>query len=193
MQQQLSQLLVLHRRLPDGWKPILYEHLQNVPGIALVGLLLARATGADRGCVSQKKLMTQLIHQPPKPAKVPRCLRADTHMPSRKRPVKLLRLPGMAQSALTILARLLVDKGDLLKPRMKITSYNHHARLLSSRALGRFTATSLLRSEEPTLSCNQLSPSDLWGLQFAAIRPQLGTLRFLCLNYSISSSRFCLN
>src|ERR1035438_8139967 len=104
--------------------------------------------------------MTQLIQQLPKPAKVPRCLRADTHPPSRKRPVKLLRLLAVAQTALTILARLLVDKGDLLKPRMKITSYNHHARLLSSRALGRLAATTLLRSEEPTLSCNQLSTFD---------------------------------
>jgi len=47
-----------------------------------------------------------------------------------------------------------------LKPRVKITSYNHHARLLSSRARGRFATTSLLRSEEPTLSCNQ-SPDRL--------------------------------
>ena len=64
-----------------------------------------------------------------KPARVPRCLSANTNLPSRKRPVKLLRIPGVAQTALTILARLLVDKGDLLKPQMKITSYNHHARV----------------------------------------------------------------
>src|ERR1039458_529202 len=50
---------------------------------------------------------------------------------------------------------------------MKITSYNHHARLLSSRAVGRFAATSLLRSREPTLSCNQFSTFDhsISGLQ----------------------------
>src|ERR1022692_1471436 len=160
MQQQLSQLLVLHRRLPDGWKTILHQHLQNVPGVPLVGLLPAWTGRPDRGCVPQQKLMTQLIQQLPKPAKVPRCLRADTNLLSRKRPVKLLRLLRVAQTALTILARLLVDKGDLLKPRMKITPYNHHARLLSSRALGRFAATSLPRSEEPTLSCNQLSTFD---------------------------------
>src|ERR1039457_129149 len=163
MQQQLSQLLVLHRRLPDGWKTILHEHIQNVPGVPLVGLLPAWTGRTDRGCVPQQKLMTQLIDQPPKPAKVPRCLQADTHLPSRQRPVKLLRLPGVAQTALTILARLLVDKGDLLKPRMKITSYNHHARLLSSRAHGRVAATSLLRSEEPTLSCNQFQTFDRRG------------------------------
>jgi hypothetical protein len=157
---QLSQLLVLHRRLPDGWKPILHQHFQNVPGVSLVGLLPAWTGRPDRGCVPQQKLMTQLIHQMPKPAKVPRCLSTNTHLPSRQRPVKLLRLPGVAQTPLTILARLLVDKGDLLKPRMKITSYNHHARLLSSRAVGRFPATSLLRSREPTLSCNQFSPTD---------------------------------
>src|ERR1035438_4315638 len=116
--------------------------------------------------------MTQLIHQPLKPAKVPRCLHADTNLPSRKRPVKLLRLPGVAQSALTILARLLVDKGNLLKPRMKIASYNHHARLLSSQAVGRYAATSLLRSREPTLSCNQLSTFDLPVFGWKVNRPE---------------------
>jgi hypothetical protein len=76
----------------------------------------------------------------------------------------------VAQTALTILARLLVDKGDLLKPRMKITSYNHHARLLSSRAVGRVAATSLLRSEEPTLSCNQFSTVDRPMSEFVVIQ-----------------------
>src|ERR1019366_1936637 len=160
MQQQLSQLLVLHRRLPDGWKPILHQHIQNVPGVPLVGLLPAWTGRTDRGCIPQQKLMTQLIHQPPKPTEVPRSLSTETHSPAGQRAVKLLRLFRVAQAALTILARLLIDKGDLLKPRMKITSYNHHARLLSSRAVGRFAATSLLRSEEPTLSCNHFSPSD---------------------------------
>jgi hypothetical protein len=42
MQQQLSQLVVLHPRLPDGWKPILHQQPQNVPGIPLVCPLLAR-------------------------------------------------------------------------------------------------------------------------------------------------------
>src|ERR1035438_9711181 len=160
MQQQLSQLLVLHRRLPDGWKPILHEHIQNVPGVRLVGLLPAWATGADRARVSQQKLMPQFLHQAAKPTEVPRSLSTETHPPAGQRAVKLLRLFRVAQAALAVLARLLVDKGDLLKPRMKITPYNHHARLLSSRALGRFAATSLPRSEEPTLSCNQLASSE---------------------------------
>src|ERR1017187_2497786 len=155
MQQQLSHLHVLHPRLPDGWKPILHQQFQNVPGVPLVGPLLARSRSMNRAGVPQQKLMTQLIHQPLKPAKVPRCLHADTHIPSRQRTVKLLRLPGVAQTALAILPRFLHYVRNLLKTGMKITSYNHHARLLSSRASGRLAATSLLRSREPTLSCNQ--------------------------------------
>src|ERR1017187_2922653 len=160
MQQQLSQFHVLHSRLPDGWKPILHQQFQNVPGVPLVGPLLARSRSMNRAGVPQQKLMTQLIHQPLKPAKVPRCLHADTHIPSRQRTVKLLRLPGVAQTALNILPRFLHYVRNLLKTGMKITSYNHHARLLSSRASGRLAATSLLRSREPTLSCNQLSPTE---------------------------------
>src|ERR1019366_478833 len=53
----------------------------------------------------------------------------------------------------------LVEVSNLLESRIEIASYNHHARLLSSRALGRLAATSLLRSGEPTLSCNQVSKS----------------------------------
>jgi len=46
---------------------------------------------------------------------------------------------------------------------MKVTAYNHHARLLSPELVGRLVATSLLRSEEPTLSCNQFAGhSGLW-------------------------------
>src|ERR1017187_6138412 len=66
----------------------------------------------------------------------------------------------MAQTALLVLPRFLLYVRNLLKTGMKVTAYNHHARLLSSRALGRFPATSLLRSEEPTLSCNQFSTFD---------------------------------
>src|ERR1017187_7906405 len=174
MQQQLSQFNVLHSRLPDGWKPILHQQFQNVPGVPLVGPLLARSRSMNRAGVPQQKLMTQLIHQPLKPAKVPRCLPADTHIPSRQRTVKLLRLPGVAQTALTILPRFLHYVRNLLKTGMKITSYNHHARLLSSRASGRLAATSLLRSREPTLSCNQLSTFDYSMSGF--LEAQLSTL-----------------
>src|ERR1039458_5939473 len=170
MQQQLSQLHVLHRRLPDGWKPILHQQFQNVPDVPLVGPLLARSRSMNRAGVPQQKLMTQLIHQPLKPAKVPRCLHADTHIPSRQRTVKLLRLPGVAQTALTILPRFLHYVRNLLKTGMKITSYNHHARLLSSRASVRGAATSLLRSREPTLSCNQFSTFDHSNSDFAVIQ-----------------------
>ena len=160
MEQQLPQMVVLHRRLPDNRKPILHQHVQNVPGVPPVGLLPAWAGGPDGGRVPQQKLVPQLLHQVPKPAKVPRGLGANPHRPAGQLPVELLRLLRMVQAALTVLARLPVDKGDLLKTRMEITSYNHHARLLSSRARGRFAATSLLRSREPTLSCNQ-SPGRL--------------------------------
>jgi hypothetical protein len=51
------------------------------------------------------------------------------------------------QPPLTALAGLLPQKGDLLKPRMKITSYNHHARLLSSRASWSFSRNQFTQVE----------------------------------------------
>src|ERR1700737_1891155 len=61
----------------------------------------------------------------------------------------------MAQTALKKLSRLSIHIRNLLETGMKITAYNHHARLPSSELHGRLTATSLLGLREPTLSCNQ--------------------------------------
>jgi hypothetical protein len=158
--QQLPQLLVLHRWLPDCRKSILHQQTQNVPGVALVGLLLAWTRSPYRTRIPQQKLVSKFLHQAPEPTEVPRRLGPNPHLPTGKRPVESLRFVRMAQTELTTIAGLPVNKSNLLKPWMKITSYNHHARLLSSRARGRFAATSLLRSEEPTLSCNQ-SPDRL--------------------------------
>jgi hypothetical protein len=51
------------------------------------------------------------------------------------------------QAPLPALAGLLQQKGDLLKPRMKITAYNHHARLLSSRASWSFSRNQFTQVE----------------------------------------------
>jgi len=65
---------------------------------------------------------------------------------------------------------------------MKVTAYNHHARLLSSRALGRFPATSLLRSEEPTLSCNQFSTFDR---PMSGLPPEIRELRKFAAEFAM--------
>lgn len=63
--------------------------------------------------------MSLFLHQAPEPTEVPRRLSTDAYLPSRQRTVKLLRLLRVAQTALAILARCLVDKRYLLKPRME--------------------------------------------------------------------------
>src|ERR1017187_7647331 len=82
----------------------------------------------------------------------------------------------MLQAALAVLARLLVEEGDLLKARMKITTYNHHARLLSSRAFWSFIRNQSTRSEG-SRRCHVISLLtgytggflaarwDVWGLE----------------------------
>jgi hypothetical protein len=53
-------------------------------------------------------------------------------------------IPLVAQVPFAALAGSLVEISSLLESRMIIPAYNHHARLLSSRAFGRLTASSLL-------------------------------------------------
>src|ERR1700693_6389001 len=180
MKKQLAKILVLHRRLPNGWKPVLHQKTQHEPGIAHIRLLLPRAAGPDRTGISQQKLMSQLVHQLSKPAQSPRCFHTDAHLLTCQGPVKLLCFGGMVQPPLPILARLQLHIRDLLETRMKITTYNHHARLLSPELLGRLPATSLLRLREPTLSCNQryashTPPKVKWPVEHRMIAS--GTIR----------------
>ena len=74
MQQQLPQLLVLHRRLPDGRKPVFLQQTQHVPGIPLVGLLPAGTRSANRARVPEQKFITQFVDQSPEPTEVARRL-----------------------------------------------------------------------------------------------------------------------
>jgi len=78
MQQQLAVFLVGHRRLPDGWKPVLDQQSQ-VPGVPLVGPLLARCRSMNRAGTSHQEFMTEFAHQFAEPTIVPRCFHSDAH------------------------------------------------------------------------------------------------------------------
>ncbi|MGA2886542.1 MAG: hypothetical protein ABSE51_00720 [Terracidiphilus sp.] len=147
MQQQLPQLFVLGRRLPDGWETMLHQQNQDMLRIALVGLLPARVRGANLGGIAHQKFMAQFAQQASKPAIAPRGLDANSHPRSAEQAIVLFCLCRVLQAPLPALASLLPQKGDLLKPRMKITAYNHHARLLSSRVSWSFSRNQFTQVE----------------------------------------------
>ena len=70
------------------------------------------------------------MDQPSEPTEVPRRLQTNLHFSTRKRTVKPLRLLRVAEMVLPTLSRLQIYKRYLLETGMKITAYNHHARLL---------------------------------------------------------------
>jgi hypothetical protein len=70
-----------------------------------------------------------------------------SHRSPAERAIVLDRPCRVHQAPLPTLAGLLQQKGDLLKPRMKITAYNHHARLLSSRASWSFSRNQFTQVE----------------------------------------------
>jgi hypothetical protein len=74
--------------------------------------------------------MTKLAEQLAKPTIVSRCFHSYPHRPARQRTVKHQRIFTMAQTTFTALPGLLIHVRDLLETGMKITAYNHHARLL---------------------------------------------------------------
>src|SRR6266702_1990051 len=57
-------------------------------------------------------------------------LPSDAHRPACQRPVKCCCFFAMVQTALRVLPRFLLYERNLLKTGMKVTAYNHHARLL---------------------------------------------------------------
>ena len=54
-------------RNPDFWKPLREQQVEDEPGIALVGLLLAHFAGANLGGVSDPQLVAQFREQAHEP------------------------------------------------------------------------------------------------------------------------------
>ena len=79
MQQQLPQLFVLCRRLPDSGETIRHQQTQNMLRIPLVGLLLAHAAGSDLAGIAQHKLVPLSFGQTAEPAVVACSLHPDPH------------------------------------------------------------------------------------------------------------------
>src|SRR5207302_1756124 len=117
--------------------------MQSIPR---VGLLLPHHRCPNLGCIPNPKLVSQLGQHLLEPLRVTGCLHAYAHWLLQPR-VKLLCLTvPVFESAFSDFAGFCIHHRNLLKARMKITAYNQHARLLSSRVLVRTALPSLLGS-----------------------------------------------
>src|ERR1700758_425321 len=156
MSDQLPYIPFGSRRHPDPRKTVLHQQVENVPGIPGIRLLFAHHRRADFRRIAKPKFMpiaSEHLFEP---------LRGeggfDPHAGgSRQGSIKPLGLTrAMLQAALDKLARCGIHHCDLLKPCVKITSYNQHCRPAPFlRTLVESPSPSLLARREPTTLSNQ--------------------------------------
>src|SRR5437867_5714410 len=132
--EQLAQIPILRARHPHPRKAIFHHQLQDVIGIAPVGLLPTHTSCSDLRRVAHPQLVLQLRQQPLEPAGMPGRFHPQSHVdsPELQFAIKLLRFSiAVLHLLLAAFSRFRVNPSDLLKARMIIASYNQHARLLS--------------------------------------------------------------
>src|SRR5439155_1906647 len=134
MQQQLPQIAHFTRRHPDARKPSFHQQLQNVCRVPLVRLLLPHIAGPNLRRIAHPQLVSQLTEQIHQPMAVARRLHPDQRR-RRYLPIEPFRISrGLHQLLLPSFSCLRIQPTHLLPAGMKITSYNHHLRLLLSPA-----------------------------------------------------------
>src|ERR1019366_6812935 len=131
--QQLPQISILPARYPDPRKAIFQQQSQNQLRVLAIRLLFAHPLRADLGGVPNPQLKPQLREQSFKPASVPTRFHPQTHAHSLRREIaiKLFRFLAVLQSPLLQFPGFGIHKRNLLEPRVVVTTYNHHVRLLS--------------------------------------------------------------
>ena len=117
-------------RQPDLWKIPPQQQIQQVLGVPPVVFLLACVHRPDLRWLAHHQLVPQLFQHLGKPAR--RTCRLDPHQ--RRLGQAFVETSGlvafMVQPLLDHLARRRLHHRNLFKPRMQITPYNDHVRLL---------------------------------------------------------------
>src|SRR5579871_1566486 len=137
MPQQLPQIPVLPARYPNRRKVVLQQQTQNMLRILPIRLLFAPASASYLGRIAHPQLELQLCQQSFEPACVPAGLHSYTHLLTchRQGTIELLGSLSVIQSLFSKLSGFCIDKSNLLKARVIITTYNQHVRLLSPSLL----------------------------------------------------------
>jgi hypothetical protein len=135
--QQLPQIPVLPTRHPDRREVVLQQQTQNVLRILSIRLLFASALTPYLSCITHPQLQLQLRQQSFEPACVATGFHPHTHLPPlcSQIAIKLLGLLAVHEPLLLHLSGFCIDKSNLLKARVIVTTYNQHVRLLSPSLL----------------------------------------------------------
>src|SRR5881296_723920 len=142
MPQQLPQIPVLPTWYPDLRKVIFQHELQNMLRILPVGLLFSCSLAFDLGRVSDPQLDLQLCQQAFEPACIPTGFHTHSHLSAATRQITIepLRLFAMYHTLFLKLSGVGIHPSNLLKPRVKIYSYNDHCSAPFSEPVGWFLA-----------------------------------------------------
>jgi hypothetical protein len=126
MHQQLAQIPLLARGHPEARETIREQQVQQVLGVARVGLLLANLAGPDLRRIAHPQLVPAFGQQPLEPQRRKRRFHPH-HRAARPPGVEASRFPVfMLQPTGLDLPRLLLHPGHNLVARVQITADNVH-------------------------------------------------------------------
>jgi hypothetical protein len=156
MLQHLPHIALGTRGNPDPWKTVSHEQVEDMKRIARICLLLPHHRRTDRSRIAHPEFMPEFAEHSLEPLRGHGSLDPDAGG-TRKCSVKIPGLPVLVfQSARDHLAGRNIHHCNLLKARVKITSYNQHCRSAPFlRALVEQPLPSLLARREPTTLSNQ--------------------------------------
>jgi hypothetical protein len=123
-------------RHPDRGEAIMAQQVEEMQGVAPIGLRLANDHGANLRRVAHKQRVLEVLHKGVKPDGVASALNADRYRP-RQRGVEFLdRTPVVHKLMLGHLPRAGVQHGHLLHTRVQVASHEcHGVGLLSESAV----------------------------------------------------------
>ena len=120
---------------PDRGKAIVTQQIENVSGVAPIGLGLAHDHGANLGGIADEQRVPEPLHEGVKPEGVTRALNSDRRRPGQRSVELLDRAAVVSQLTLAHLPGACVQHGHLLRARMQVASHEcHGAGLLSESA-----------------------------------------------------------
>src|SRR5262249_33487337 len=113
-------------RNPDGREAVVLKEIEEVPGVAAIGLWFSHDHSSDLGSLADEQGMAQSLQEGVKPQRVPSAL--DAHSDGRREGgVELLdRIAGVHELLLDNLPGLDVEDGHLLLSCMQIAANENH-------------------------------------------------------------------
>jgi transposase-like protein len=121
---------------PHRGEAVVLEQVEQVPGVAPIGLRLAHDHGPDLRGLADQHRVAELVHEGVKPLGVARRLDADRHGRRQRAVEPLHGVAFVGELLLDELAGAGVENCDLLRSRVQITSDEYHDRgLLFLRAV----------------------------------------------------------